>query len=390
MRASYGIAYDFSGSNTLNGSANSPPRAFTTDIQSPAGGFEDPWRGFPGGNPFPWTFDSSRAQFTPFASFYPAAEYDMSPTSVQSWNLSLQRQVTSDLLVSVSYLGSQTTHLWIQRGVNQAVFLPGASTANTNQRRRLFLENPQEGQFFGFMNENEDAGTASYNGMLLSVQRRAARGINIGGNYTWSHCVGDTFSAGGPGNGGYLDPNNRDFDRGNCESDRRHSLNLTAVADSPQFANRTARMLASGWRLSGIFRKVTGSFMTINTGLDRRLNGDATPQRPVQVLGDPYGDRDSITRYLNPNAFQQPELGTFGNMRRGNIEGPGTWQFDMALSRTFQVREAQRLEFRAEAFNVTNSLIKLPPTTVLNSNTFGQIISSRDARIMQFALKYVF
>jgi hypothetical protein len=77
-------------------------------------------------------------------------------------------------------------------------------------------------------------------------------------------------------------------------------------------------------------------------------------------------------------------------MRKGNIEGPGTCQFDMALSRTFQVREAQRIEFRAEAFNVTNSLIRLNPTTTLNSNTFGQIISSRDARIMQFALKYVF
>jgi hypothetical protein len=391
LRASYGIAYDFSGSNTLNGSATSPPRAFNTDIQSPAGGFEDPWRDFPGGNPFPWTFDSKRAQFTPFASFYAAAEYDMSAPTVQSWNLSIQRQLTSDLLVSASYLGSQTTHLWIQRAVNQAVYLPvGSTTTNTNQRRRLFLENPQEGQFFGAMNENEDGGTANYHGLLMSVQRRAARGINLGGNYTWSHCVGDNFSAGGPGVGGYLDRNNRDFDRGNCDSDRRHSLNVTGVADTPRFANPTLRRVVTGWRLSGIYRKMTGSYMTINTGLDRRLNGDTGPQRPVQVLGNPFGDRSSTNSYLNPNAFVQPDLGTFGNMRRNSIEGPGTWQFDMALSRTFQVRETQRLEFRAEAFNVTNSLIKLNPTTVLNSNTFGQIISSRDARIMQFALKYVF
>ncbi len=401
VRASYGIAYDLSGSNTLNGSATSPPRAFNTDIQSPAGGFEDPWRDFPGGNPFPWTFDSSRTQFTPFASFYSAAEYDMSPPTVQSWNLSIQRQLSTDLLVSASYLGSQTTHLWIQRAVNQAIFMPGATTQNTNQRRRLFVENPREGQFFGFMNENEDGGTANYHGMLLSLQRRAARGINIGGNYTWSHCVGDNFSAGGPGNGGYLDPNNRDFDRGNCESDRRHALNLTAVADSPQFTNPTLRMVGTGWRLSGIYRRVSGGYMTITTGLDRKLNGDAGPQRPVQVLADPYGDRDSITRYLNPNAFVQPQLGTLGNMRRNNIEGPGTWQFDVALSRTFQFRERQRIEFRAEAFNVTNSFIPgcegaCPTgvtggvTTNLNQNTFGQITTSRAARIMQFALKYVF
>jgi hypothetical protein len=77
-------------------------------------------------------------------------------------------------------------------------------------------------------------------------------------------------------------------------------------------------------------------------------------------------------------------------MRPFNIEGPGAWQLDTALSRIFQVREAQKLELRAEAFNVTNSLRRGNPTTILNSNTFGQIISAADARILQFALKYVF
>ena len=80
-------------------------------------------------------------------------------------------------------------------------------------------------------------------------------------------------------------------------------------------------------------------------------------------------------------------------MSPNNIEGPRTWQLDMALSRTFQVRERQRLEFRGEAFNVFNSFIPGDPTanfTALNNNTFGQINFSKDARIMQFVLKYVF
>ena len=77
-------------------------------------------------------------------------------------------------------------------------------------------------------------------------------------------------------------------------------------------------------------------------------------------------------------------------MRPANIEGPRQWQFDLALSRTFQFRENQKFEFRGEAFNVTNSLRRDDPTSTLNSNTFGQVVSAKDARVMQFALKYIF
>src|SRR4030095_5409770 len=143
--------------------------------------------------------------------------------------------------------------------------------------------------------------------------------------------------------------------RGNCEGDRRQVFTLTTVAQSPQFQNPTLRMLGTGWRLSGIYRLSTGPFLTINTGLDRLLSGQAGNQRPYQVLGDPFGDRDSLTNYLNPAAFAQPATGSMGNMRQRNIVGPGTWQLDMALSRNFQFREKQDLEFRTEAFNVTNS-----------------------------------
>jgi hypothetical protein len=130
--------------------------------------------------------------------------------------------------------------------------------------------------------------------------------------------------------------------------------------------------------------------MTMATGQDRVLSGASKNQRPNQILGNPYGDRSSLTHYLNLSAFAQPDLGTLGNMRPRNIEGPGAWGLDMALSRNFQVREKQNLEFRAEAFNVTNSLVRLNPNLTLSSNTFGQITSAGPARVMQFALKYAF
>ncbi len=240
----------------------------------------------------------------------------------------------------------------------------------------------------------DTGGKASYNGLILSVQRRAARGITVSGNYTWSHCISDP---GGDlafrlsGTTGYTNPDNRHFDRGNCAtagSDRRHLFNLPGVAEAPRFSNPALRAVGSSWRLSPIFRILSGDYMSITTNLDRALSGISN-QRVNQILENPYGDK-SVKNYLNPAAFALPALGTLGNSGKGAVAGPGSWQFDVAVSRTFQLKETQKIEFRAEAFNLTNSVRMTDPNAVLNSNTFGQVLSVGDPRIMQFALKYVF
>ena len=114
-------------------------------------------------------------------------------------------------------------------------------------------------------------------------------------------------------------------------------------------------------------------------------------QRVNQVLANPYGNK-SVKNYLNPAAFALPAPGTLGNVGSNSVAGPGMWQFDVALSRSFQLRERQRIEFRAEAFNLTNSLHMDPTklTVTLNSGSFGQVTGALDPRIMQFALKYFF
>ena len=126
----------------------------------------------------------------------------------------------------------------------------------------------------------------------------------------------------------------------------------------------------------------------MTTTQDRALNS-ISGQRVNQTLANPYGNK-SVSNYLNPAAFAQPALGTLGNVGSGSIAGPGTWQFDAAISRTFRLAETRKLEFRAEAFNLTNAFRMEDPDTVLNSNTFGQVTSAKDPRIMQFALKYIF
>src|SRR5439155_19656524 len=97
-----------------------------------------------------------------------------------------------------------------------------------------------------------------------------------------------------------------------------------------------------------------------------------------------------LSFYLNPAAFVLPAIGSYGTLGRNVFVGPVQWSFDAAISRAFQFQETKRVEFRAEAFNMTNSFMASNPALNLSQNTFGQIRTARDPRILQFALKYVF
>jgi hypothetical protein len=408
VRASGGSFYDVPSTNYWL--ALSVVAPFFQNIARTNVDFANPWANEPGGDPFPLPYGPKVTRDVPWPHYLLANaldSYDVPNMRVDQWNLSLQKQIGSALLVSATYLGNTTTHLWATQPYNPAVYIPGAScvlngvtfnpcssTANTNQRRQLSLSNPAVGQYYGTILRLDSGAKASYNGLLLSVQRRAARGVTVNGNYTWSHCISDpggdlSFHTGS--NTGYTNPVNRTFDRGNCTTagtDRRHNFNLSVVAETPRFSNRAMRIAGSGWRFSPLVKILSGDYMSMTTNVDVALT-DSVNQRVNQIQGNPYGNK-TAAHYLNPAAFALPAAGTYGNSGKGAIAGPGMWQFDMALSRIFQVRERQTMEFRAEAFNVPNAVRMNDPTTVLNSNIFGQVTSGPDPRIMQFALKYFF
>jgi hypothetical protein len=318
--------------------------------------------------------------------------------------------------VSASYLGNHSIHLTSLQQLNPAVFIPGngdasgrcsyngqatpftvragaacSTTTNTNQRRKFNLENPVIGQNYGTVNRIDTGANASYNGLVFTLQRRPVRGLAITANHTWAHCISDYVivdtANSGNATGGYQNPNNRGFDRNNCSSDRRHAFNLSTVADTPRFSNPTLRWIASNWRFSNIVKVMSGQYVDVRVR-DRALTAIAS-QRANQILPDVYGDK-TPGNYLNPAAFGQPALGTLGNLKPYSILGPGNWQWDIAISRSFQFHEAQRLEFRGEAFNVTNSFRMNNPNVNLDSGDFGKVTAARDPRIMQFALKYFF
>jgi hypothetical protein len=141
----------------------------------------------------------------------------------------------------------------------------------------------------------------------------------------------------------------------------------------------------------------SGSFFHVSANTDAsRMGGNTGGQgqraeqlsADVYAAGKPTGPR---AIYLNPGTFGIPATGTLApNKGRRNIQGPGTWDWDASISRIFRIKESQEIEFRVEAYNVTNSFRPNNPNITVNGANFGQLNSSRETREMQFALKYKF
>jgi hypothetical protein len=172
------------------------------------------------------------------------------------------------------------------------------------------------------------------------------------------------------------------------------------VAQTPQFSSRPLRWAASGWQVAPIMKIKSAQFFTVTTGVDNALNGQqGTAQRPNQLAADPYFGNQSVNGWVSGSAFAAPAPGTYGNLGAYNLKGPGIFQLDLGLSRTFQIRERKLLQVRAEAFNLPNHLNPSVPVAALNSGSFGKIqsdisgtsgLSAGDPRIVQVAMKVVF
>jgi hypothetical protein len=393
IRSAYGILYDIPGTAPFVWFGFGPPYASTVVLTSPAGGFTNPYAGIPGGNPFPQPSPPpANAVFIPGGT-YANLPASIDPTYMQQWNLSVQKQFGQAWLLTASYLGNKSTHRWVSKNINPAVYIPGtcgtgpcSSTANTAARRLLGLLSPA-GSVYGPIAQLDDGADASYEALLLSVDRRLSRNFSVLANYTWGHCISD-----GDGDadiaGSYENPNNRSAERGNCASDVRQIFNMSFVAQSPHFSNRLSQRLFGNWELSGILTKRTGFWFSVLTGTDRSLTGIGV-DRP-NVIGDPNVSNPSLNQWFNASAFQANALGTFGNSGRDNLQGPGALTLDTALIRRFAIREHQALEARAEAFNIMNHPTFNNPRNTLTDSNIGRILTANDPRIFQFALKYAF
>ena len=423
IRASYAFGYAYVPGIAHEDEGGSNPWGGRVTLTSPPGGLASPWQGFAGGNPYPY-YVTPNVAFTPAGQFM-TTPYDLPSPTTYSWNLSVQKQMGSSWIASVTYLGSRVQHLYINQALNYGQIVSGPTLpsgcaptatncnalANVQARRVLSLINPAAGRFVGNMDTWYPYGTQLYEGLLSSVQKRLSRGLSMSANWTWSHCLGYYQGFNSKPEETATDPYNPLFDRGNCDSDRRHIVNLTAVAEAPKLSNHFARAVVTGWQLAGIYRFTSGAPMAIQDGTDQELSA-INHQRPnlINTVSVYSGQECGGCFYLNKSAFAPQPLGTVGDLGWNSITGPAYWDVDLSLSRQFKFSERHALQVRADAFNVGNNFVPAfsgtnPPTqggtaapispavpafAALNSAQFGQILTAFPTRKIQFALKYTF
>ena len=402
----------------------------------------NPWATYAGGNPIPALLATGAiGHAAANAPFYPLSSFTTEPLEnykapyTNQWNLSIQRQVGASWLFTANYLGSSQIHLTTSNLINYAVnlglgscTLPNSATgtlvtttypvcsttANYAARRVLTLENPAAGGAFNSVSYTDDGGTGTYEGLTFTAVHRLSKGISATGSYTWSHCISDiqdqqTSSAAVSG----VIPGDRRAYRSNCIGiDVRQNIILNIVATTPKFSNKWLRILASDWQVAPILSYRSAQFFTIVSGTDRALTDAPVAAQTGNILSSniyassiPPGP----IQLLNTSAFGIPALGTYGNLGYNNIKGPDIIQLNMALSRTFRVKEKVAVQIRADFFNLPNLLNGLAAVGsngtaitigALNSSLFGQVTqdisgnngltNNGDPRIIQFAAKLVF
>jgi hypothetical protein len=306
----------------------------------------------------------------------------------QQWNLTIQRQLMSDLTLDVGYVGSHNVHQLGYDPIN-AANPPGPGPVNP---RRLI---PSLGDLDGGTN----GFNSNYNALQVKAVKRYSRGLQVDASYTWSRCM-DTVDSLNEYN--MQNMYNLQGEYGRCSLDIRQLFQGDFVYDLPfgkgrRFGsnwNRAVNGLAGGWTMQSILRFNTGPPINVQSGEDR-ANVGRSYQRP-NVTSNPCNGPQTPDAWFAPGSIVRAGIYTYGNMGRDSGCGAGLQNIDFAVHKLFPIKESQRIEFRAEFFNLLNHT-NLDPQNHngpgdMNflSSTFNTFNAARPNRQIQFSLRYGF
>jgi outer membrane receptor protein involved in Fe transport len=386
VRAGYGLFFDRPNTITTNSAANQGP--FGTVVTFPGDNTNSMSTTYAGRvNPFPadpFNVPADVAFVLPHQMFSYAENFENS--QMQTWHVTVEREVAPSWMVRAAYAGSHGSNLGMGRELNPALYVVGATTATTNQRRPLAPN-------FGTITMIEPTGRSNYHSLQLTVDKRFAKGFTLLGNYTFSKSL--DHSSDNKLNGvTQTNPYDLEYDWGPANFDRRHRLVASWLWELP-FHPKSGALdaIAGGWGLTGIWTWQTGLPFTVGSGVDNARTG--TGGQRGDLIGNPVlsSDRsraDSILEWFETSAYTANALGTFGNAGRNALRGPRFASVDLGLQKTFPLSGHVKTQLRIDAFNVLNNVNLGLPVSALNNSSVGRIQSAADPRIMQIALRVMY
>ncbi len=392
LRGGIGVFYQPPFVEAFNNMVDSAP--FSPQVFRFGVGFNDPYADFVEGelvhvvrNPFP----------ADFAPKIPAAEvgfdkpivgvsyeHKWRPAQVLGWNLTLEHQLGSDLLVRAGYVASKGTHLGYNTDINAPRVFPGAANVDA-QKRRPFPE-------FSLLTMDTSGGNSEYHSLQLGLDKRFSRGFTVNANYTlgksidWVSYLTDLDGI------NVVNPFNARAYRGVSDFNIPQRLIVNYVWQLPSPREGLSRHLFGNWETSAIWNWQSGFPLNIDSGEDNSLTEIGNDQAdlistPRQTNGS-RGDR--IRKWFTTESFRTNKEGTFGTAGRNILKGPATFNVDFKAQKSFPFGENRKVEYRAEFFNFFNHPLLNNPGTTVTSSRFGRITGARDPRIIQMAVKIYF
>ena len=402
LRSGYGISYihfnRLGGENLLsfNGPhvvglniSQQPSQGLCAPASAPTSCFRTTQQGYPEGLNVPANFSTLNAR----VNYIPK---DNPTGNVQSWHVSLQREVLPRLLVDVGYVGNKSRDIMILADYNQA--RPNGAAENATLQARRPIQGFQEIQIaFG-------GGRGDYHALQLKLEHRYARGLYLLNSFTWSRAR-DNAS-------GHLEVQNNDNSRVNFADidgdfarsgyDQPYNNTTSFVFDLPfghdrrfgRDMNPVLDGILGGWRLVGINTMTSGVPINLSYSPSATFSVSGSPTYRPNLTGDPLtpsGER-TISNYLNPATVEIPTDRTqpFGNAPRNVARSHAFFQFDLGLHKTFGIGGERRIEARVEAFNLFNRTNFSPASANRSNANFGSINSTFPARQVQLGVKLYF
>jgi outer membrane receptor protein involved in Fe transport len=317
---------------------------------------------------------------------------------VQSFNFTLQHELGLGLVAQAGYVGSRSIRLTNRRDLNAAS--PGTGAAG----RPFFRQ-------FGrnvATTLHEPAYTSTYDSLQAQLDRRFANGISLGVAYTFSKAIG--FGENNDSGLFFNAPDVLDRNRSLLGYDRTHNLRVSSVFELPFGRGRKwlqsgfASAIAGGWQINGIFSAYSGTPFTVtSSGTSLNAPGNSQVADQVKEEVEIFGNHGPGQSYFDPLAFRAVTGARFGTAGLNILRGPGLVNLDLGIFRAFQLSERFQLQFRAEAFNATNtphfnnpganvsSMVLNNDGSIRSLGGYTEITSARaDERQVRFALRLSF